>query len=620
MGWNDFCSVFGRTRMSPFQCLFERNAPLLSLRVAFFGAFICLGTGLIGCSPSAPKAKEQAQAVEKGEAATGTNAVSFALPEHVTFSKDVAPVIYGRCAVCHRPGQAAPFSLLTFDDVAKRTKQIFTVTQNGSMPPWLPEPQADGFLHERRLDPRERALFKQWIAEGAPKGNPADLPPRPEFRDEWTLGKPDLVVAMPRSYLLGAEGADVYRNFLIPVGLDRDRYVRAVEFVSGNAKIVHHAFIKVDSTGAARRLETKDGPPGFDGMSAAAVMPEGQFLTWHPGEPPIESPAGMPWRLSKGSDVVLQLHLNRSGKPEGLKASVGFYFTDTPPTNQCVKIELLSLSLDFPAGATNVVVTDAYRLPIDAQALAILPHAHYLAREMEAEAELPNGSKVQLLRIKRWDFQWQGSYRYEHPIDLPKGTLLSLRYTYDNSTNNPANPNCPPKRVRYGPQTSDEMCELWLQLLPRRRAETSILLEDHNRHMLGVMLDRSEQAVILNPGSAAEHTELGTLLLWSDKERARRELTRAIGIDPGFAKAHYELGTLLRSESKWTDARRELETAVRLDPENGKAYGHLGFVMAELGEIGQAERCFREALRIDPSDGIAKEALAELLAALRKSK
>ncbi len=293
------------------------------------------------------------------------------MPGTITYCRDIAPIIYNQCAPCHHAGQAAPFTLLSYQDVKKRAEQIVDVTQSRYMPPWLPEPGYGRFANERRLSVEEKGLLKQWVLEGGAEGDPKTLPPAPTWPEGWMLGKPDLVVTMPESFSLEAAGPDVYRNFVIPVTIDRDRYVRAIEFVPGNFRIVHHAFIKVDATGASRKLDARDSIPGFPGMNSPAEMPKGQFLSWQPGKIPSAPPENLAWLLRKNSDLVLQEHLNRTGKPEILKSSVGLYFTDVVPSNSAYKLDLTSMHLDFPAGASNVVVSDTFTLPVDVEILAV---------------------------------------------------------------------------------------------------------------------------------------------------------------------------------------------------------------------------------------------------------
>jgi hypothetical protein len=411
----------------------------------------------------------------------------------ITFNKDIAPIIFSRCSPCHHEGQSAPFNLLTYHDVEKRKKQIADLTQRGYMPPWLPEGDYGEFANDRRLTSEEKGLIEQWVQEGAREGLSEELPQLPHWQGNWLLGKPDLVVTMPKPYLLGEQGTDVYRNFVLPVPIQTNRYVRAIELAPGNSKIVHHAFIKVDSTGSSRALEARESEPGFPGMDAPAQMPDGQFLTWQPGKVPLPSPDGLAWRLQKGSDLVLQLHMNRTGKPETIQSSVGLYFTDRAPTNSCFKLVLTSIAIDIPAGEQNHVIEDSYVLPLDLDVLAVLPHAHYLAREMRGYAVLPEGVKKPLLLIRKWDFNWQGEYRYAEPVRLPRGTRLCLQFTYDNSTNNVRNPNTPPKRVVDGPQSMDEMCELWFQVLPRHKDELARLEIDYQRKIRDVSNGRCAQ-------------------------------------------------------------------------------------------------------------------------------
>jgi hypothetical protein len=567
---------------------------------------------LVGCGNGS---QEKSDSVSGAEAARRT--VQPVEP-NPTFNKHIAPIVFKNCVGCHRAGQSAPFPLLNYPDVVRHSKQIVKVTESGVMPPWLPSERSPRFKGERRISETEKELIRNWVNSGCPEGDVYDPTPAPQFKDGWLLGTPDLVVKMPRAYSVGPEGPDIYRNFVVPLELDRDHYVRAVEFSPGNARIVHHAFIKVDRNRAARLLDGQNGEVGFPGMAVAAEMPSGQFLTWHPGETASESPSGLPWELKKGSDLVLQMHLNRSGKPEELQSSIAFYFTDRPPTNACVKISLASFALDFPAGATNVVVTDEYVLPADVQLLAILPHAHYLARHMSGFATLPHGEIKTLIDIPNWDFRWQTSYRYESPLKLPKGTTLHLAYAYDNSTNNVSNPNNPPKRVMYGAQSSDEMCELWLQLLADTPAQANLLVQDHGKHLAQRIAEGARSQIQVNPNSAAPHAELGALLMWKDPRQADYELARAIQLDPNLAVAHFQRGVLFRSQGRFPTAKKELEEAIRLDPNNGQAFGNLGFVLAELGDGAGAESCFLEALRIDPSDSVVEAALAELRAALHK--
>ncbi len=532
----------------------------------------------------------------------------------VSFTREIAPITLNRCALCHHEGREAPFNLVTYRDVSKHAAEIADVTGRGIMPPWLPEPGYNRFLNERHLSSEEKGLIKQWVEEGTLEGNSKDLPPTPTWSDEWLLGKPDLVVTMPEPFELGAEGSDVYRNFVVPASTGRDRYVRAVEFSPGNSRIVHHAFVLIDSDHACRLLDAAEPGPGFGGMNFPADSPSGQFLGWQPGRLPIPSPPGLAWKLQKDSDFVVEAHLNRSGKPESLQSSIGLYFTDEPPTNTCAKLKLTNLTLEIPAGASNFVVTDSYALPVDVDLLAVLPHAHNLAREMRAYAVLPDGSKQWLLNIRNWDFNWQGDYRYAQPIPLPRGSTIWLNYTYDNSTHNTRNPNNPPKQVDWGYQSSDEMCELWFQALTHQPRDLAILNEDHLRKHRSLVIGAARQRLERHPEDALAHQEIAVCLLAENRrEEAVAEFNRAAQLDPKLESAHFHLGVIFRKEQRYKAAETELRAVTQLNPQNSKAYGHLGFIQAELGELDEAEESFRNALKIDPEDATVRSSLDDLI-------
>ena len=482
------------------------------------------------------------------------------------------------------------------------------------MPPWLPEPGFGEFAGERRLTLDEIGLIEQWVREGGQEGRPEDLKPAPIWAEGWQLGRPDLVVQIPEPYTLAAEGRDVYRNFVVKVPLTEPRYIAGAELQPGNPKIVHHAFIQVDPTARSRRLDEADPEPGFAGMQTPAQMPGGQFLTWQPGKVASRAPKGLAWRLAPGDDLVLQMHLRPSGKPEKLQSSVGLYFTSEPPTNTCFKISLCSFAIDIPPGARNYEVSDSYVLPIDLDVLRVLPHAHYLCREMQGYATLPDGTRQWLLFIKQWDFNWQGDYQFATPVFLPKGTTLYMRYTYDNSTNNAQNPNQPPKRVSYGAQSSDEMGELWFQALAHQTNELPAFQADFNAKLQRNFFAADARQVEVNPTDAGAHVRLGMALLGLGRAReAREHFETAARLDPSLDKPHYFLGLMLRQEKQTQAARAEFETALRLSPSNFDAHGNLGLLCAEQGDIAGAEAHFREALRLNPDDQRARACLDELL-------
>ncbi|HXG47959.1 MAG TPA: tetratricopeptide repeat protein [Methylomirabilota bacterium] len=533
----------------------------------------------------------------------------------ITFNRHIAPILFEHCAPCHRPGQAAPFSLLTFEEARKRAAQIAEVTASRYMPPWLPECAEDEFVGQRRLTAGQIALLARWAAEGAVEGDRADLPSPRQWTDGWHWGEPDLVVKLPEPYTLPAEGRDVYRNFVIPLPTTNRHYVRGFEFRPGNFGVVHHAFIRVDRTGESRRRDAEDAEPGFAGlhMPASAQAPDGQFLSWQPGKLPVRGGAGQTWTLEAGGDLVLQLHLQPSGKPEKVQPAVGFYFTSRPPAVTPTKIGLSAYTIDIPPGESNYSVRSSYTLPVAASVLAVLPHAHYLAAELKATARLPDGSEKRLLHIPRWDFNWQGDYHYRRPVRLPKGTVIAMDYRYDNSTNNVRNPHHPPQRVRYGVQSTDEMAELWLQLLTDGTNETAILNRDFQPRISEDAIAYNEYLLRLNPADAVAHIEIGKAQLFLGRElEATQHFLRAVELAPNNDEAHYFIGLMNRMRNQLEAAARAFETAIRLNPQNAKAHGNLGLVRLQQGDSRRGETHLRQALRLNPEDTVARQMIDSL--------
>jgi hypothetical protein len=381
----------------------------------------------------------------------------------VTFSRDIAPILYSHCARCHRPGEAAPFSLLSYADAARHAAQIAYVTQQHVMPPWKPQPGYGHFRGENRLTAAQIAAIQRWAAAGAPEGDPRGAPKPPQFTPGWQHGMPDLVVQMPKAADVPADGPDEYRCFVVPVPVTGERFIRAAEFRPGNPSVVHHALLFLDNTGAARRNGESYscfGTPGF--------LPGSGLGGWTPGSSPAEYPPDAPATLHPHTDLVIQLHLHPTGRPQQERSSVGLYFTDRKPTNHLMDVALTSRAIDIPPGDAAYKVRDHFTMPVDVRMMGIIPHAHYICKDMKGWAILPDGRKQWLIWIRDWDFNWQEQYHYAEPFVLPEGTRVEMEFTYDNSEGNPRNPNHPPRRVRWGGGTTDEMAGLHLQVMPVR--------------------------------------------------------------------------------------------------------------------------------------------------------
>ncbi|HCP38340.1 MAG TPA: hypothetical protein DIT98_10980, partial [Verrucomicrobiales bacterium] len=474
-------------------------------------------------------------------------------PETVTFNQHIAPILLEHCTPCHREGMSAPFQLLTYEDASRRAKQIKEVTESKYMPPWLPEPVDGGFKHERGLSDQQIRLIKSWLDTGSKEGDDTVRPSIPDWPGDWQLGEPDLVASMPNGYSLQAEGRDIYRNFVLKVPITKPLYVKELEFHPENASVVHHALIYIDSTRQSQRRDNADPKPGFGGMRVpmSAGMPEGQFLSWQPGKIYSTSDNSIPWMLQPGTDLVIQVHMNPTGKVEDFSCSVGLHFTETPPSSIPYKIKLTSLAIDIPSETSFYRVKDSMQLPVDVQLTRILPHAHYLCKRMEGYAIFPDGIKKRLILIKNWDFNWQGDYIYETPIKLPKGTVLHMDYTYDNSTENLANPHSPPKKVTYGPESSDEMAELWFQFILNS-------LEDRKKIKETVRLKNKQVLIQFGQSALGSETNDPDLLLITaqahlatgDQQAAFRAFSRVVRLDPKRFNAWFNMGTMLRSSGQ----------------------------------------------------------------------
>jgi tetratricopeptide (TPR) repeat protein len=616
---------------------FSLSGPVLAL-VALAGA---------GCSDS--RGVDDRGAADPSAREGGTLVTGEMSP--ITFAEHVAPILYEHCASCHRLGESAPFSLVRYEDVKPIAERVAEAVATRRMPPWLPEPGYAKYESERRLSDEQVEVIRRWAASGAPEGDPSSLPPAPAPEQGWRLGEPGLVVRMPEPYTVPADGPDIFRNFVIPLPLSGTRYVRTIELRPGGAGVVHHAQLAVDRTGAARRRDAEDPSPGFDGMVHAGGIeaPDGFFLGWTPGKAPFPGYEGLAWRADGRSDLVLMLHLRPQGAPRKVQAEIALHFADRPPERYPVLVKLSRPDLDIPAGATEYTAEDSYTLPVDVEALSVYPHAHFLGARVEGYAVLPDGRRRWLVRIGDWDFNWQDEYRFAEPIFLPGGTRVVMRWTYDNSAENPRNPSRPPVRVVYGPRSSDEMGELMIEVLPRDVEDRAALLEDLGRkelrwrvtlyrHLLrlepasadhhydlGIALqalgrldeavDEYRRALELDPSRSETHNNLGTALQAQGRvDQALTRYRRALELDAANASAHLNLGNLLQGLGRPGDAVAHLERAVELRPDLARAHASLGYGLAAVGRLAEAVDHWRRAIRLEPDWPVPRLAAAWALA------
>ncbi len=389
--------------------------------------------------------------------------LAIARAETVTFNKDIAPVLFENCSSCHRPGEIGPFSLLTYADTKKRARQIARVTEQKIMPPWKPVAGHGEFRDPRVLTTGQIALFRKWLDAGRPEGDPADLPPMPDFPEGWHAGEPDLILKVAKPFTIPAEGPDIYVHFVLPLELTEDRYVVAAQVRPTDRSVAHHGVIMLDGSGKARKLAAEHGGDHYSNFGGPGFAPRG-FL---PGYAP-----GMVTRLDKnknhdvcmtlpeGMDVVLQMHYHPTGKETTDQPQIGIYFTDKKPARNPAIVLMGNNDIDIPAGEKNYSRVDTFKLPVDFEVRDIWGHMHMIGKKIGVKATLPTGEKKDLLLIDDWDFNWQDSYIYKQPFVLPRGTVIRTEWTWDNTADNPRNPNHPPARVVLGEQSTDEMTGL----------------------------------------------------------------------------------------------------------------------------------------------------------------
>jgi mono/diheme cytochrome c family protein len=429
--------------------------------------------------------------------------------KEVTFTRDIAPIVFQNCSGCHRPGEVAPFALLGYEDVRKRAKTIERVVGDRYMPPWKADPAIGEFHDVRRLSDAQIAAIREWVAAGTPEGRAEDLPPAPKFTSAWPLGEPDLILTPAKEFSLGAEGRDAYRSFVIPGDFKTDRYISAVDFRPGNRRVVHHMIAFTDATGTARQLEaaSKDGP-GFSGQGFKGA----EWLDgWAPGRIARHLPPRYGKRIPAGADIVLQMHYHKSGKPEKDRSQVALYFAKGDVDRQVFVSRVTSRGLQIPAGESDYVARGSLPVPWNAIVLEVFPHMHLIGREMTVTATLPDQREIGMIRVPDWDFNWQTSYAYKQPLLLPRGSRIDMVAHFDNSDKNPRNPNHPPKLVRWGEQTTDEMCmafisfatdapaagtrvaKIWDSMKPAERAD---LLRRFDKNHDGKLDDAERTAAI----------------------------------------------------------------------------------------------------------------------------
>jgi hypothetical protein len=389
-----------------------------------------------------------ALAVALGVAADGRS--TQAPPRTVTFAKDVAPILYARCVECHRPGQIAPMSLLTYDDARPWAKSIRERVFDREMPPWFADPAHGTFENNPRLTQQEIDTIVRWVNTGSAKGADSDLPPAPRFAEGWTIGEPDLVLSMQEEHAVPAEGVVEYLYFTVPTNFTEDKWVQALEIRPGNRAVVHHVIAYVqepvsEATASAspRGLRGRIHLAGFTPNRAGLVLPPGYAR-----------------RIKAGSNIVFQMHYTPNGEAAKDRTSMAVIFAKGPVKRSVVTGNALNAQFVIPAGDPGYEVKSSTTFTEDVHILGFSPHMHFRGKDFTYTAVYPDGRKEILLQVPKYDFNWQLNYKLKEPMAMPKGTRLDCVAHFDNSSGNRFNPD-PTQDVRWGDQTWEEMMIGW---------------------------------------------------------------------------------------------------------------------------------------------------------------
>jgi len=369
----------------------------------------------------------------------------------ITFTKDVAPIFYNRCVECHRPGEVAPMSLITYTEARPWAKAIRQKVVDRSMPPWLASQDSHQFKNDRRLSDKEIETISNWVDQGALKGEDKDLPPVPKFEAGWTIGKPDAVIALDRDMQIPAEGVVPYQYITVSTNFSEDKWIEAAEIRPGNRKVVHHIIIFVQEPGEKTELSGESRARSGRGFKLCGFAPGEQAKTFPPGTGRL---------IKKGSKLTFQLHYTPTGEPASDRSYVGLVFAKQPIQKIALTATATNAGFVIPAGDGNFEVRSTWTATEPVRIVDLMPHMHVRGKDFTYTAVYPDGRSEVILRVPRYDFNWQLLYQLKEPLYLPRGARIDCVAHFDNSSKNKYNPD-PTKEVRWGDQTWEEMMIGW---------------------------------------------------------------------------------------------------------------------------------------------------------------
>jgi hypothetical protein len=396
---------------------------------------------------------------------------SVALAQGPTYSKEIARIYQAKCQTCHHDGDIAPFSLNNYDDAVTWATETRGSIMTGRMPPWKPVAGYGDFRDNTSLTADEKQAILDWLTGGTPEGDPADLPDPVAYTSDWPLGDPDLTLTVPQSFTPDV-GGDVYRCFVLPdTGLSSDTYLSAIDVMPGNRQIVHHVLLYADATGTAAQMDGQDGSPGYTCFGGPGIPVNTTNILqaldslsgmggWAPGTRAHFLPDGIGTLLPGGARVVMQVHYHPNGVTGPDQSQIGLYFMRSKIQKRLYHIPVVNMDFKVQPNTVQDVtaVFPPIPLPLSAKAINIFPHMHLLGRKIKADLIDLSGKVTPMVYEDNWDFNWQGAYTYTNAIPIPNFSKIKVTCTFDNTTDNPKNPNDPLVTVGWGERTTDEMC------------------------------------------------------------------------------------------------------------------------------------------------------------------
>jgi hypothetical protein len=383
-------------------------------------------------------------------------------PASVTFTKDVAPILQKNCQTCHRPGEAAPFPLLTYQQARLWAPSMKRVVQQKIMPPWFADPNFGHFSNDRSLTEKEISTIVAWVNAGAPQGDPKDMPTQPNFVEGWGIPKPDVIFELPHAFPVPDSGMIEYQYVILPTGFTEDKWIRAAEARPTDRSVVHHIIAYVREPGSNYFKDQKPGvffeapPPKQDEKTDTSALPSDFLVGYAPGQPAEILRPGQAKLIKAGSDIVLEVHYTPNGKATSDQARLGLIFAKETPKERVLTLSAVNGTFRIPPGDPNYRVDATFEVPREVKLVGLHPHMHTRGKDFEYRLVFPNGETQTILKVPTYNWHWQLWYNLAEPIILPKGTKIECTAHFDNSPNNPENPD-PTKTVIWGQQNWDEM-------------------------------------------------------------------------------------------------------------------------------------------------------------------